>query len=172
MVARFRGVSQTWYRGKFKWLAQNRPLRIWRHGFRTRGAAAEWLAQKLKKKVSELQVSQGPTPTLAMSPYEGVIAHRREGGQPVFEARVRGELISTHCSAIAAAAVVAKKTRTTIRHLTKRKPLTPKLAKGVFRASYSVFRQYMPGDLADLFRHESVNARAFSQVRNSWGVGE
>ena len=136
MAARFRGVSQTWYRGKFKRFAQNKPLRIWRHGFRTRGAAAEWLARKLKKKVSELQAHQGPTPIVAMSPYEGVVAHRRENGQPpVFEARFRGVLISTHCSAIAAAAVVAKKTRKTIRQLAKRKPLTPKLAKGVFMAS-------------------------------------
>ena len=171
MAARLRGVSRPLYRGNGKlWLAQSKPNKLWKYGFHTKMAAAKWLAQKLKVKVSGLAEQKGPTPALAMSCYNGVVCHRRKNGNAVYEARVDGKLISSHGSAVAAAAVVAKKLGTSIASLKKRQPLTPKLARSVLTASYPVFRQYVPGDLVDLMHHEKINARIFAEDLGSWGV--
>ena len=171
-MAGFKGVTRCLRHGQHvRWLAQSKPHGLWKHGFQTRLAAAEWLAKQLRVSVSHLaRGAKGrlgcPSPHLAVSAFHGVIARQRAGHAPYFEARVVG---SCHATALAAARVVAKKHRTTIKKLMKKEPLTPRIARQVFKASYHVFRSYVPGDLENLCSTEQAN-RPIYVKEPVWGV--
>ena len=167
MVARYKGVTKPYYRGRQdKWLAQSKPHGIWRYGFDTQEEGAEWLAKQLKlKDVGALAriSTRGPSPELYISGYWGVICHLRPRGKAFFEARVGGTTVSSHATDIAAAKVVAKKRRVSVESLKKKQPLTQKMATTLFKASYAVFRSYVPGDLDNLLHLEKANAKMYSQ---------
>ena len=164
MVSKYRGVTRPCYRGSAgKWLAQSKNPRLWKYGFRSKIDAATWLSKRLGVKVSDLAQRSGPSPQIAMSCYQGVYPHARKDKPPKWEARVDGRLVSTHTTALAAARVVAKRLKTTVAKLKKEDPLTPKMARRLFMASYLVFHKYLPGDLANLFYHEGADKQILVQ---------
>ena len=152
-MVKYRGVSRPTIKGVAgKWLAQhkNNP-RVWKKGFRTQRAAAEWLADKLGVDVSDMEAKTALSSQLPMSVHHGVVAHRRDIGRAtMWEARHLGKLISSHTSELGAARVVAKLRRTSVDNIRKDEPMTRNMGQQLFSATHSVFHSYNPGDLANL----------------------
>ena len=166
-LRRYVGITRPLHHGKpVGWIAQCKRPRLWRSGFKTQAAAAQWLAKMLRKRVGALRRKtkgpHGPHQELGVSYYRGVVPIRRgAGGQCLWLARARRRHLGTFSSQAAAAAAVAKALGVTVKTL--RKGMSANRARQVFRAAYRAFKGYRPGDLEHTRKQEVVYQRLFKQ---------
>lgn len=165
------GVTRPFIKGQqCGWLAQNRKARLWKKGFASAGEAAAWLAKGLGVPVASLRrqskcsgvLRLRPTP-LAVSHYHGVVARQR-GVNVLYEARLSNVVIRSFSSEAAAAAFVAKRLGVPVKQLKRNKVFTRRLARQLFRAAYSAFKKYIPGDLQHLMKEVNLCSSAWQQV--------
>ena len=165
-LLRYVGVTRPRIHGKpAGWLAQCKRAGLWRVGFKSQAAAAEWLAKKLRVEPEALRRRtklRGPHEELGVSYYRGVVPHRRGvDGRCRWAAWARGRRWGTFSSQAAAAKKVARILRVSVRSLGKK--MSAKCARQVFRAAYQVFQRYCPGDLKYTRKQERLFGRWFKQ---------
>lgn len=155
--SKYRGVSRPTYRGKDAgWIAQNRTARLWKSGFPSDDIAAKWLSSKLKVPLRSLLHDQVEEP-FKRTGFLGVTPHWRSGdrvGPPRWQARLGATKLGEFATEEEAAACVAKAKAVPKRKLARRIGLTRKFGRDLFRATYSVFKEYVPQDLHVLRLHE------------------
>ena len=165
-LSHYVGVTRPLINGKpAGWLAQCKRLRIWRVGFKSQAAAAEWLAKKLRVKPEALRRRtrpRGPHQESGVSYYRGVVPHRRGvDGRCRWAAWARGRRRGTFSSQAAAAKEVARILRVSVRSLGKK--MSGKRARQIFRAAHQVFKHYCPGDVKYTRKQEHLFQRQFKQ---------
>lgn len=166
-VSRYVGVSRPLIKGKpAGWLAQFKRAGVWRAGFKSQVAAAQWLAKTLRVKPEALRKRRtkprGTHEELGVSYYRGVVPHRRGAdGRCRWAAWARGRRWGAFSSQAAAAKEVARILRVSTQSLAKK--MSAKRARQVFRAAYQVFKRYCPGDLKCTRKQEHLHRRLFKQ---------
>jgi len=167
MLVRFVGVTRPQYRNR-GWVAQHRGSGVWKGGFQSAEQAARWLAKQLGTRPSSLATlartkPRTKLPMLTPSRYRGVVVKRRSGGRILWEARVKGKVLRSFVSEEAAAAAVARSRRVSVASLARPTGFTRLHARRVFKASYPVFKKYLPGDLQHSREQEVQCQRQFRQ---------
>lgn len=170
-VSPYRFVSRR-RTSKGGWIAQKPDQRLFREGFRTALAAARWIAGELGLVVSELRRRsasgrQGAEAkrTLSfdrgdsISRFRGVIPHRGKW----LARSPGGEHCGTYASQGDAARAVARFLKVPLRSLRRGGP-SQRVLRQTFRAAYSVFRGYCPGDWANMEEQEVKSARMFRKA--------
>ena len=161
---RYRGVTRPSGGKSRGWLAQSKPAGLWKSGFTSQEEAAKWLAGKLGVQVVALQrgvakkVRAQPV-ECAVSSYRWVVPHRHtRDGKQRWVARVRGRWLGTFGSQAEAVVAVARCLGVSKQSLKRKKQISARRAREVFRAGYQVFQRYVPGDLRVL-RSQEVDCR-------------
>ena len=164
-VSRRRGL-------KGGWVAQKPDQHLFREGFRTAFAAARWIVGELGLVVSELRRRsasgcQGAEAkrTLSfdrresLSRFRGVTPHRGKW----LARSPGGEYCGTYASQDDAARAVARLLKVPLRSLLRGGP-SQRVLRHTFRAAYSVFREYCPGDWSNLEEQEVKSACMFRKA--------
>jgi hypothetical protein len=171
---RYRGVSRPSRPDRRPcWIAQNRNPRIFKSGFPTKLAAAEWLCAALRVPLQSLVVSgdrvRKVVSKVATSRFQGVTPHWRSSsrhGPPRWQARLGTTKLGEFSSEQAAALCVAKAQKVSKpRFRMSLGSLSRKNARDIFAAAYKVFRDYVPQDLQVLHTHEETFKVALRQAR-------
>ena len=145
------------------WVAQKRDRGLFREGFRTALAAATWIARELGLAVSDLRrrsVSgcQGDRRD-STSRFRGVSPHR---GKWLARSPAR-EHCGTYASQEDAARALARFLKVPLASL-RRAGASQRVLRQTFRAAYSVFRGYCPGDWLSLEEQEVKSACMFRKA--------
>ena len=167
MVSRYRGVSC--HAGR-SWVAQSRQGAAYKSGFATETQAATWLAAKLGVALSSLRrrrstrtrVVGSESKTLVLPRYHGVVPKLRSS-RVLWEARVKGKLLQTFGRERDAAIQVARALGVQVRQIERRTVFRAVYARAVFKASYQVFKKYIPGDAQHIEHQECKCLRQFGQ---------
>lgn len=125
-----------------------------------------WLAKELGWRLQSLVKTKkqcSGVPASVAARFQGVVPKVRDGGRILWEARVKGQPRRSFASEKAAAQAVARARGCAVKRLLRTSTFTRLRARQVFKASYPVFKKYLPGDLLHTRKHEVQCKQQFKE---------